>query len=936
MPDTVNSDFEEGQVAIHAGVLQTTSQAANEAAKILEDAHLDVQREILRDNLTKRARVRLQALELRIGNILRKSYSAQQKAVDGRLKDIANIAALGSQRNLRGVLGVDIAFPTPDAATIQGLLADISVQGRPLQSWWDTQPIRLQSDYAQVLRNGIFQGKTREEIVRTLEGGGGVAPVLQKPRHEIRTLVNTSTNSVGNLAMMAFYEANDDVIRILKHLSVFDENTSDICLGRSNKTWKITRGQPVPQGHNLPFLIPPLHGNCRSVITAGTASWEELSGKKLARDERTFEEAFAQNLADQGKTKDQIAKAKANMRASMDGVIPAETTMDEFIQNRQGRVRRMIGPERAELYLNRKIELADLVDSNLASRTTAELRQLVDARDEVAEQIALIERAEAAREEARAIEAQLVTPVRSTVKELKNAPASREEFQNWAVKKGQGGTRENIRWEMSRADEAAGAVMVELDPEELRLAHGFVRLSQSKLNRLLEADPTKKLTLEMPRVDLDDAGKLFIEKGQHRVLYAKDRELKKILVATSESGAMMREILQRRKRLRARKRVTIPAHPLGTQDVISYLAHSRIRARSAYRSLNGKIQAKQKKGLELNSQEKAHLERYHGMPVMGQDISSQYRDIYVSDLTRGRLPDQIAQELFDEGLISAPTTDALWGGIKDAAQVRKVNSVRLQKRAAGEWDNIEDEIVHANVQFRKRTVANAGREAKGDIYLTSQTLDEGDVIRVDGEIFRVTHVDSEGLVMHDGRKYPEVTIKAGERFRAQAWISQQDELGYLSQTDVDHEAFLTLLPELEANKNIMEGTIKKLASLDVGIATARVKLMLQETKRELVTVKRQIKEIRKLAPPTPEGYTINTTMVDQYNGLLIRAQELEQDEVAKQMQTIADSASTEELRGLAYLHGLNQKGSRESLTRRLASIPQAIQRGEVTGLVADA
>ena len=844
MADTINEDFQEGQIAIHTGVLQTSTQAANEAALTLQETHEQVRNEILRDPLTKRARVRLQALEVRIGNILGTSYQENRAQVEKRLREIANISALGTQRNLQGVLGVDIAFPTPDAATIQGIMADLSMQGLPLRSWWETQPLRLHAQYAQVLRNGVLTGKTTDEMVRILEGRNtGAKPILQVPTKEIRTLVRTSTNSAGNLSMLAFYEANDDVIKAMQHLSTFDERTSDECVARSGKVWTITRGTPVPDGHSLPFRVPPLHGNCRSVLTAVSRSWEDLSGKKLARDERTFQEAFEQNLAAQGKTKAQIAKARANMRASMDGEVPRDRTMDEFIRARPGRVRRMIGPARADLYLDGKIQLSDLVDGTGSRRTVEELRQLVDARDEAAEQLALIERAERAREEARQIESRIITPPKPQVDEIRKAPATKDDYQKWQVKRGQNGTRENIRWEMTNAQKAAGSVMVELDPEELRLQHSFRSLSQQKLDRLLEQDPEKLMRLDMPTVTLGEQG-LEIISGQHRILYANQRQLSKILVAVDETDPLLNAIVAARKANQRRKRVTIPRHPLGQHDLIAYMANSKMRSRAAYRSLNGKIAAKRKKGLALNAEERAHVERYHGAPVMGDDISSQYRDIYTADITKGRLPDQIAQDAFDQGYIAAPTGDALFEGIRDAARTRQIHSVRAQKRRGGDWSevDIDAEIVTANKTFRDRAVKRGGADAGGDIYLSNEIVEPGDMFQVDGEVFTVNHVGPDGIVMHDGRRYPEVSLQPGETFRVQHWISQSNESGYRSLTDRDHEAFANLLPELKKQR---EDLTEGLAEIK-GAKAARTKAAERDMKQELRRLERQIAEVEKL------------------------------------------------------------------------------------------
>ena len=120
--------------------------------------------------------------------------------------------------------------------------------------------------FANVVRNGLFEGKSITRISRELRGrlrfgqpgsarqialAGG--EVTKMANHQVLTLVRTSVNQVSNAASMASYKANQEVTKKYRYVATLDNRTSAICRAHDGKEFVYGKG---PQ--------PPQHFNCRS------------------------------------------------------------------------------------------------------------------------------------------------------------------------------------------------------------------------------------------------------------------------------------------------------------------------------------------------------------------------------------------------------------------------------------------------------------------------------------------------------------------------------------------------------------------------------------------------------------------------------------------------------------------------------------------------
>lgn len=248
-----------------------------------------------------------------------------------------------------GVRMMDVGFTETQLGVIaRGAL----IEGSPAAEWWAAQAGDTLQRFTQAMREGVIAGETNDQLVRRVVGtraNGYADGIMATSRRNAMSLVRTSVQSAANTANLAVWERkeNDDLIKALVHLSTLDSRTTLICIARSGKQWTIETHQPI--GHELPFKNPPVHWQCRSILTPVIKSFAEL-----------------------GIDATEVPKST---RASMDGQVPEDITFDEWMKQKGPEFQdKLLGPGRAKLWREGKITLTDLVDQSDRPLTLAELR----------------------------------------------------------------------------------------------------------------------------------------------------------------------------------------------------------------------------------------------------------------------------------------------------------------------------------------------------------------------------------------------------------------------------------------------------------------------------------------------------------------------------------------------------------------------------------
>lgn len=231
---------------------------------------------------------------------------------------------------INGLVGAELFKKIPTDSTILKIANTSLFNGATAMKTFEAFDRTQKNIIEKEIKQAVYNGETVADIRNRLVNKGNIAI------NQSETLARTFTANVVNQVRNEVYEENSDVLKGYMHTSTFDTRTSNICLSRSGLRWTIER---KPINHSKPFRNPPLHYRCRSVIVPITKSYKEL-----------------------GLDVDEIGDST---KASMDGQIPESVTMTKWLKSKpKETVEEILGKGRAELFLDGKITLSDLVNQN--------------------------------------------------------------------------------------------------------------------------------------------------------------------------------------------------------------------------------------------------------------------------------------------------------------------------------------------------------------------------------------------------------------------------------------------------------------------------------------------------------------------------------------------------------------------------------------------
>ena len=317
---------------------------------------------------------------------IRANYNAIQKAHATSLAKVADLEGKAIQKAVGiGVagepkVGIAMVSALPPTTTLRALVDDTLIMGAPQKEHWARQAGDLQQRFQDQMREGILAGESVDDLVRRIRGTAANAfkdGIMEVKRYQAAALVRTSVQAVSNAARNATIAANKDIFDGVQWLSTLDSRTSDICKARSGLRWD---NDFKPVGHNKSWSPPPAHWNCRSVVTPITKTWEQLAGTKLTRNADDFNASFKDELAKAGLSADAIAKLRPKMQASMDGMVPAEFSYEDWIKSKpEAFQQQVLGLAKWRLWNSGKIAFVDLVDQRSNPLSLADLEALIDA-----------------------------------------------------------------------------------------------------------------------------------------------------------------------------------------------------------------------------------------------------------------------------------------------------------------------------------------------------------------------------------------------------------------------------------------------------------------------------------------------------------------------------------------------------------------------------
>lgn len=299
---------------------------------------------------------------------------------------------------LLGAYGA-VELSVPKAKTITDYVDEalISLQSgtRSSVGTWAEFVTNNVTSYANEYDNAIKAGYIeRESISQTAKRIRAVTDGLL--RREVETLARTGMIHYTAQARQAMALDNLDIVDRELPLVVFDNRTSNRCLGISSKYGK--KGWPIGES---PIGYPPYHFSCRTSIIFLLKGQTELpstraavGGRDTAEAKRLFEEKQArlQALRDkraeeraEGKVTPETAsqvryKGKADANIFKPGQIDANIGVDTWLRDQPAYfIEDTLGKTKAKLFMSGEYKLERFVDATGRSLSIKELRERDEA-----------------------------------------------------------------------------------------------------------------------------------------------------------------------------------------------------------------------------------------------------------------------------------------------------------------------------------------------------------------------------------------------------------------------------------------------------------------------------------------------------------------------------------------------------------------------------
>lgn len=268
-------------------------------------------------------------------------YDDVHGQLSDELTDFAGVEAAFQKAALDTALVVDLGTTLPAPARLRAIVEEAPMEGRLLRSWTEGMEAGRIDRISQAIRLGLVQGESTDRIVARIRGTKAARytdGVLDISRRSAQSIVRTATTHVSNQAAQHTWKANEHLVKGWQFVSTLDSRTTITCAALSGQVFPIGEGP-----------IPPRHIRCRSISVAVTKSFRELG---VDRDELT-----------------------PGQRASMDGQIAGDTTFSKWLTDKGPATQdTILGPTRAQLWRDGKLDLADFIKADGTVLTLDQLK----------------------------------------------------------------------------------------------------------------------------------------------------------------------------------------------------------------------------------------------------------------------------------------------------------------------------------------------------------------------------------------------------------------------------------------------------------------------------------------------------------------------------------------------------------------------------------
>lgn len=239
---------------------------------------------------------------------------------------------------------IQVRLRSPSQRLINQVITRNPMQGNPIEEYIKPMGDNFTRVFREEIRQGLAEGKTVDQIVRSLSGtksNNYKDGKLEIRKRGARSFVRTTLSHISNNASLEVYNENSDIVKKVKYVAVLDTRTTNFCKAHDNRVYNI-------DDKKKPKL--PAHWNCRSRYTPVTKSWRELGID--------------------------IDDIDSGTRASMDGKVPQDTSYGDWLSRQSDeRIEQALGATRAKLFKQGGLSVKELVNARGETLTLDELRK---------------------------------------------------------------------------------------------------------------------------------------------------------------------------------------------------------------------------------------------------------------------------------------------------------------------------------------------------------------------------------------------------------------------------------------------------------------------------------------------------------------------------------------------------------------------------------
>jgi len=343
----VNTQYYDA-VVDRAAMLRLFERRLYDQVEVVLDGHVVRLDTLLKKGNLLQRRALLAEVEKELKKTFREAYAVTRKG----LLSLAQDQLSYTFQKLEASVG-KVFSPERPAKRV----ADSFVLERPLymdktlHAGWAGVSIGERKRIETIIREGIAEGKTRDEIaVKVREGN-----VHNISRNQSKTLVTTAITSVTTQMDHAVYKHNEDVIEGWQYVAVLDSRTTPLCSHRDGKIYSVDEVEK----------LPPAHYGCRSTTTPVFKSWETLAKHEGLSRIR----------------KENLAKLSNKDKAYYDGLTPAKESYDQWLRRQPLEIQlKHIGDyKKMELFQSGKLHLDKFTNLEGKSIGINELRAMSDS-----------------------------------------------------------------------------------------------------------------------------------------------------------------------------------------------------------------------------------------------------------------------------------------------------------------------------------------------------------------------------------------------------------------------------------------------------------------------------------------------------------------------------------------------------------------------------